>query len=291
LEIFAMVHRITVAALLICLSAFVLPGLAQAPRKARPDRDVEKGEEVNTAKEEAAAADDAKLPNDSAVIMGLLKQRFETHGLSEKVKLKVAIEYFSETSGGKLPMLIDKAAFAAELGADAQDPYEEDVSLPPIPRKMPLNTALHLILSQVGKGQATYLIRQGHIEIVPASHATAKHLLAQQVFESFDQRPLLSVLTDLSGQSGLTINVDPSVGKQAGSLITATFRNTTLEDTLVAVTEMAELKFVVFRNSIYVTSASKVEALEEEEKQRNKKRESLPKIPLNPAKRLEAPAE
>jgi hypothetical protein len=259
---------IAIALICLCLGAFLLPVLSQVPDKAAPP----KGAPATKGREETLA------------LMRMLKQPIETKGLAEKVKLKVALEYFSDKFGGKLPILIDKAAFAAELAdrigrlppnvsLEYVDPYEEEVSLPAVPTRMPMNTALCLILSQIGKGQATYLIRQGYVEIVPASHATAKRLLAQPVFTSFDQRPLLCVLTELSDQSGLTINIDPSAGKQASSLISATFRNTILEDTLVAVTEMAELKFVVFQNSVYVTTADKVQSLVEEERRRSEKRQ------------------
>jgi len=64
-----------------------------------------------------------------------------------------------------LPILVDREAFAIELGADAPDPYEEEVSLPPVPAKMAMSLALKLVLAQVGKGNATYLIRRSYIEI------------------------------------------------------------------------------------------------------------------------------
>jgi hypothetical protein len=109
--------------------------------------------------------DDEEGRREASKIYRLLQQPIETKGLHEKVKLRTALEYFSDKFGGNLPILVDKEAFSADLGADAPDPYEEEVSLPPVPSKMVMNTALRLILSQVGKGEATYLIRRSFIEI------------------------------------------------------------------------------------------------------------------------------
>ena len=111
------------------------------------------------------------LPNDETAlreateINKLLQMPIETKGLQEKVKLKTALEYFSDKFGGKLPILVDRDAFADERAEAAPDPYEEEVSLPPVPKTMIMSTALRLILAQVGKGKATYLIRREFVEI------------------------------------------------------------------------------------------------------------------------------
>jgi hypothetical protein len=283
-------------------SAFLMPAVS---RPDEPDdakkriKDLEKNlaakeAEVRRLKEEKIErekADVAADSSDSAAIMDYLRLKISTEGLQEPVKLKVALEFFSDKLGGKLPVVIDSQAFASVNGADATNPYEEDVFLPPVPKTITLGTALNLVLSQVGKGQATYLIRHGQIEVVPASHATAKHLLTQRLVVSFARLPLRSVLAEFSEISGLAINIDPAIGEKAATPIRATLRNTSLEDALVIVTEMADLKFVVLRHSIYVTTASKVKLLEEEERQRDKRREEINKAPQNQRKKMEAESE
>lgn len=265
-----MFYRIAVTVLLVGLSAtLMLPALARAPRK------------------EAPPADDKNLPLDSAAIMGLLKAPVDTKRLQEKVKLKEALEYFFDKFDGKLPILIDTEAFAADLGPDAANPYMEEVVLPAVPLIMPMNTALHLILSQVGGGQATYVIRQGQIEIVPLRHATAARMLYRRVLGTYDQRPLKVVLAALSSETGLTITLDPKVGDKALSPITATFRNNTLEDALIAATEQAELKFVVHHTSIFVTTAKNAALMQKEEKKRAEFRKANPEMVGYP-RRLEA---
>ncbi len=108
------------------------------------------------------------LPDDevgrvkATAIYRILEQTIDTEKLQEKAKLKTALEYIGEKF--KITILVDSESFKADLGADAPDVYEEEVNLPPV-RKMVLNVALRLMLSQVGKGNATYLIRRDFIEI------------------------------------------------------------------------------------------------------------------------------
>jgi hypothetical protein len=206
--------------------------------------------------------------------MRLLKEPIETKGLQDRIKLKTALELFSDRFGGRLPILVDKEAFALELGPDSMDPYEEDVVLPPVPSMMSMQTALRLILSQIGKGTATFIIRQNHIEITTVKQASSPRMLLQTVFASYEQRPLKEVLQEFTDQTGLTINIDPRIGEKIKTPITATFLNNALEDALVTVTESADLKFVVMLNSIFVTTPSHARVIKQEEKVREKKREA-----------------
>ncbi len=229
-------------------------------------------------------AKEARLRN--VLILERLQQPVQTASLAEKVKLKTALEHLSDKFGGQLPILVDKEAFAAELGPESNDAYEEEVCLPPVPSKMATATALRLIVSQIGKGQATYVIRQGHIEITTLKASSAAHLLREPMLvASFERRPLLEVLEHLSDESGLAIHLDPNVPKKIQP-ITARFRNSCFEVALVTVTEMAELKFVVMERSVFVTTPAKAVILRKEEAQRARERKQLKPM----AKKLEGPA-
>ena len=70
------------------------------------------------------------------------KTTIDTKGLTEKVKLKVALEFISDTLGGKAPIYVDKAALAREFGADAPSLLEEEVRLAAKPAKVTMRTAL-----------------------------------------------------------------------------------------------------------------------------------------------------
>jgi hypothetical protein len=225
---------------------------------------------------------DAKPPADALTVMKMLEQTIHVKDFQEPRKLKKAIEILSEVTGGRPSIWVDQRAFLTDEAP--MDPYDLDVVLPDHPTKMTVQQAIRSICSQLDREPATFLIKNGGIVIVPARHATSKSLLRAPVLVSFDRRPFDAVLRELSDHSGLTIILDPSVGKKANTEISATFRNATLEDALVAVTEMAELKFAVLHQSIYVTTASKAETMEKEEAARSKKREpALPRIVPAPA--------
>lgn len=236
------------------LGAVTLPTPSQPPGQAA----TRKGPPVTKAQQEALA------------IMNMLRQNIDTRALQEKVKLKVALEYFADKFGGQLRIVVNKGAFAAE---DAPDLDEEEVMLPPVPSRIAMDTALRLILSQVGKGKATFLIRQGHIEIVPLRYATAAYFLKEPcILGVFNQRPLQEVLQEFSDEIGLAIHLDPNIGDNANKPITATFRNCSLKDALVTVTEMAQLKYVAMEHSIFVTTPDKAKVIEKEQKIRRRKR-------------------
>jgi WD40 repeat protein len=116
-------------------------------------------------------------PRQFSPLYRLLQLPIGTRGLQEPVKLKTALELFSDMFGGKLPILVDKAAFETDLGPSAEDPYEEEVHLPPVPARMPMGTALRLVLAQIGKGRATYIVRRNYIEVTTMKHAGEDQVL------------------------------------------------------------------------------------------------------------------
>ena len=229
----------------------------------------------------------------NAMIVSLLEGPVKTNKLQD-VTLKDALEYYSDILRGRaldlraaldkdplfldgvIPIIVNKSAFLADADLDTPDPYTEKVTLPVIPEKMSLHLALDLTLSQIGKSPSTFLVRKGHLEIVPRKYATAGHLLTNStVLLSFKAERLPEVLHDLGDETGLAIHLDPNVGKKAKMPISATFRNASLEDALVTVTEMAGLKFVIMERSIYVTTPSRAEAIRREAEERAKARKVI----------------
>ena len=218
----------------------------------------------------------------NAWILNELNQPIRTSKLQD-VAAKHALEYIG-SDPRDIPIVIDREAFIGLLGAEHPEPYEERVSFPPFPDQMPTSAALRLLLSQIAKGQATFLVRQGHVEIVVRERATAAFLLTQtSLFMTFDKRPLSEVVQDFIDESGLAINIDPNVGAKANMAISATFRNTSLENALVTITEMADLKFVVLERSVFVTTPDRVERLRKEERDRSKLRREFERKRLEPA--------
>jgi hypothetical protein len=132
-----------------------------------------------------------------------------------------------------------------------------------------------MIVAQLVDGQATFAICKGWVEILPIQRNTAAYLLQEgAIFATHEQRPLQEILQDLSDESGLAIDLDPNVGDKAATALSVMFRNCSLEDALVRVTELAQLKFVVLNHSVFVTTPERTKILEKEEEIRKKKRES-----------------
>jgi RNA polymerase sigma factor (sigma-70 family) len=248
----------------IFISGVTQPALSQAPAKKAPGQ----------------AAPVSKPHEETLAVMDMLEQPIHTKGLHEKVKLRTALQYFTEQFGGKLRILVDKEAFAAALDADAPDAYEEEVVLPAEVSKMTLDQALRTVIAQVCQGKATYVIRRGWIEITSEAATRAVNSLHRpSIVGSYHQRPLAHLLQELSDKSGVTINLDPKIEMNAP--ISATFRNCSLEEALVTVTEMGQVGYVVLAHSIFVTTPDRAKAMEQEENVRRKNREQ-PKPKLEP---------
>ena len=259
----------TIAIALACLSlgAFMLPALSQVPNKAAPVPVVRASAEV-------------------LAVMRVLDEPIATSRLHKKVKLKKALEILHELTGGRLAMVVNREAFL-DGQADAPDPNEEEVILPQVPERMTVEKALRRLTAQVGKGRATaaFVIHKGWIEITTLSawsdQTAASVLDRPTIVASYERRPLAEVLQDLSDRSEITIHMDPNVGEKANALISATFRNSTLEESLVIVTEMAKLKYAELEHSIYVTTPGNEIIMERDEKARQK-RWDAPPVPAGP---------
>jgi hypothetical protein len=247
----------TLAIALVCLSmgAFMLPALSQVPNKAAPIPVVRASAEV-------------------LAIMRVLDEPIATSRLQKKVTLKKALEILQELTGGRLPMVVDREAFLDGM-ADRPDVYEDEVGLPPVPERTTVEKALRKLTAQIAKGGATFIIRKGWIEITTLdawSCQTAASVLDRpSIVASYERRPLVEVLQDLSDRSEITIHLDPNVGEKANALISATFRNSTLEEALVIVTEMAKLKYAELEHSIYVTTPGNEKSMQHDEKARLKR--------------------
>ncbi len=189
-----------------------------------------------------------------------LERTLDTKGLQEKLKFKTALEHLNDQFAGKLPIIVDREAFAAELGAEAIDPYEEEVSLPPVPAKMRASQALRLLLSQVGRGEAVYLIRNGCIEVTTAKRAAPEALLAYPISARFDKKSLEDAIEALCEQSGATVVIDARVGDKAKTPVSATFRGTiALEGAVRLLAEMADLQADVRENVLFITNTPKTD--------------------------------
>jgi hypothetical protein len=191
-------------------------------------------------------------------ISDALETSVETRPLQEKVKFKTFLEYLDQKLSGQAPLFLDKEAFMAELGADVPDPMEEEVALPGTPARMKGAMALRSALSQIGKGNATYLIRNGMIEITTLRRAAPEVLLGYPITARFDKKPLEDAIEALCEMSGATIVIDPRIGDKAKTPVSATFRNSiALDGAVRLLVEMADLQADVQENVLFITTKPK----------------------------------
>jgi biotin carboxyl carrier protein len=191
-------------------------------------------------------------------ISDALETSIETNPLRDKLKFKHFLEHISDRSSGQLPLFVDREAFAAEFGPDAPDPMEEEVFLPATPARMKILMALRTALSQIGKGSATYLIRNGVVEITSAKRAAPETLLGYPITARFDKKPLEDAIDSLCEMSGATIIIDPRVGEKARMPVSATFRNSiALDGAVRLLAEMADLQADVQENVLFITNKAK----------------------------------
>jgi hypothetical protein len=221
---------------------------------------------------------------ETAALTRLMEEMIETKDFTNPMNLKDALQLFWEkfaAQGKDFPILVDFRAFKSE-DADLPTPYDAQVQLPPVPRRVSMHVALRIILSQV-PANATYIIRQGHIEIVPPASATAKALLQQRVFTRADKTPLRDMLDELSALTGAPIVLDARARDKGKELVSIVLNNMSLEDSLTVLTEQAGLRFVTLESGVFVTLPEEAKGIEDRQRTR-------PRPPAVPGLRRVEPA-
>jgi len=156
-----------------------------------------------------------------------------------------------QAKGHELPLLVDVAAFQQE----SLEFYETQVILPPYPKTMSAMTALRLALSQ-SPVEATYLIRQGRIDIAPAGRATLPHLLKQRITADFSRMPFTEVLHALAEMAGVSIQLDGRLNAKELPAVTATFRNDmALRDVLHVIADLAGAQVTELETGVVISAA------------------------------------
>jgi hypothetical protein len=172
-----------------------------------------------------------------------------------------------------MPVLVDARAF---IGSPKDpDIYESPVKFPPFPRQMSVAAALKVALSQVPSRNATFLLRNGFVEITTLKEASRERLLEQKVFANFERRFLREALQDLAALTGVSVTADVRLSDELNTQVTASFNNDiTLEAALRLLANMADLKLVLADGGVYITSAENAQAMEKEARARREPRQA-----------------
>ncbi len=197
---------------------------------------------------------------ETIALIKLLNEPIETKDFVNNMTLRDAVGLLYEkfaNKGKDLPFVINRAAFREDQAMNNFDPNETQVSLPPLPRVLPVRSVLQLMLAEMPH-KATFLVRDGRIEIVPEKLARAEQLLQQKVMATFTRRPLSEALQELSAQTGVSIVFDVRQDEHATKQVTATFRNNvTLRDALVMLADMTGLRADFMPSGVYITAPAK----------------------------------
>ncbi len=206
---------------------------------------------------------------ETAALTRMLEEAIETKNFANPMTMKDALQVFYEmfaAKGKEFPIMVDIRAFRSEDEV-AQNVYDAQVQLPTVPKQMPMHVAFRIMLGQLPM-KATYLIRQGHIEIVPPASATAKSLLQERIFTRAEKTPLREVLDELSALTGAPIVLDARAKDKGKETVSIVLNNMSLEDSLTVLTEQAGLRFVTLESGIFVTLPEEAKSIEDRQKKR-----------------------
>ena len=195
----------------------------------------------------------------------LLQVEIDTRGFEGEIKLADFLELVNDRlkAVGKpeIRFLLDPRAYRE---FNDVKPGELAVKLDRIPAKFAIRQLLQRAMPSI-EIHSEFIVRGGHVEILPQEHTGKSYLLNHRIDADYDHRPLEQVLEDLAEQAGLTVVLDPRVKERAKAIVTARFRgDVAVQDAVRMVSEMADLKLVHLVSGLYVTTPEHAAKLQKE---------------------------
>jgi hypothetical protein len=154
-------------------------------------------------------------------LLRVLDEEIPTKDLPDNFFL--LLEYLTDRR--HLPFLVDFKSFTKDVQAvrDGELPPPQ-LKLQPLPARMTIRAVLHLAVDRFDS-EATFLVRQGRVEVTTRKAASFANLLTQTFAVSFDRQPLELVLDELSDLTGATIVSDDRARDALRTPVSARFRN------------------------------------------------------------------
>jgi hypothetical protein len=174
-----------------------------------------------------------------------------------ELPLQEFADYLTERQG--VPVVLNTAAFLSGAG---DDPMELKVTMSKV-KSLPLGVSLRQALAVLN---ATYLVRKGHIEIVPISFAAKEAKLSEYegdepdrlsqplVSAIYKEKPANEALADLAEEYDLTIVVAPQAGDNKAGFVNARLLNVPADKAVELLAIQADLRVVKTGNAYLVTS-------------------------------------
>jgi hypothetical protein len=209
-------------------------------------------------------------------LLKFLEQPFETkifeapagHSLKEFIG---QLYDAASKRGIDAPVLIDFEAFKndnPDVYKEPGDLYDIRVTIPQVPRELPLGVILQIAISKIPTNNAAFYVHQGYVDVTTVTRAAPAALMQAGVSAVFVQRPLASAVQQLADSTGVTIIVDPRMGK-ADTPVTATFNNgVPLKTALALLANMAGHEVIEVPGALYLTTVENARAFRMEHKAR-----------------------
>jgi hypothetical protein len=227
----------------------------------------------------SAHAADTKAGLMAQRIRKLLDETMDMKDFQQPMTLKEALGLIQDKINDKykdddiLPILVDAEAFREEEGDNVVDVYNTQVKFPPFPRRMKIMTALRVVLRQIPTRNATFVVRNGFVEVTTVKRANPRRLLREKVLATLTRTPLDEAVEELSAPLGVTVLLDPRLQGTLKTPVTAAFNNdTTLEGALRLLADMAGARLFVSEDGAYITTPANAEQLQKERRARLEER-------------------
>jgi hypothetical protein len=229
-------------------------------------------------KEPAALRKDPPPLTANQKVLRLLEQPLETKGFEAPAGMSLkdfigSVEEVLSKRGFNAPILIDFNAFKEEdpdTYKEQSDLYDVNVRIPVVPKERALGDVVRIAVSQIPTNNATFIVRNGIIEVTTLAKAAPSALMQAGVNAVFVQRPFASVVQQLADSTGVTIVVDQRTGK-ADTPVTATFNNgVPLKTALKLLADMAGHEVVEVPGAFYLTTVENARAFRAEQKARQR---------------------
>jgi hypothetical protein len=133
----------------------------------------------------------------------------------QPVSLRSIVAYIDDklsARGRSLPIVVDHLSIKEANHGEPFSVYEAPIELPPSLRNATVQELIEQALKQVPNSCATYLIRNGRVDILAHHAASIPLLLDSSVAIQFRQVPLKFAIEDLADQMGFTVMIDPQCG-------------------------------------------------------------------------------
>ena len=204
---------------------------------------------------EKGVPDKAALP--SRTVLANLQTEIETQPFRDRIKFGTLLEKISETlqrQNKPVTFYVDGESFR-ENAPDWPDLHEEEIAIRSIRSRASVRHLLSEALKQTSKGMATFIVRDGRVDIVAVTHVSKRILLNQTFHAEFKEQRLEAALAELSDLTGVSIVVDARARQKAQTTVTARFNDdVALQDAVRVLADMADLKIVYLVTCMYVTT-------------------------------------